>query len=112
MNEVQDVGKLAATSDYRFGAVRKDELDDIEYEVSIMSRMRRIMDPMDVQPGEDGLYIRLGSRAGLLLPQVAAERNWDKKTFLENICLKAGLQINSYKDPNAEIYVFKAVIIH
>jgi AmmeMemoRadiSam system protein B/AmmeMemoRadiSam system protein A len=112
MKEVHDVGKLAATSDYRFGAVRKDELDDIEYEVSLMSRMRRIMDPMEVEPGKDGLYIRLGGRAGLLLPQVAAERNWDKNTFLENICLKAGLPINSYKDPDAEIYVFKAVIIH
>jgi MEMO1 family protein len=112
MDEVKDVGKLAATSDYRFGAVRQDELDDIEYEVSIMSRMRRILDPMDVEPGKDGLYIRYGNKAGLLLPQVAAERNWDKKTFLENICHKAGLPINSYQNPQAEIFVFKALIIH
>ena len=112
IDEVIDVGKLAATSDYRFGPVRESELSEVEYEVSIMSRMRRITDPMDVEPGKDGLYIRLGSKAGLLLPQVAAERNWSKKTFLENICQKAGLPINSYKDPQAEIYVFKAIIIH
>lgn len=112
IDEVNDVGKLAATSDYRFGPIRESELPELEYEVSIMSRMRRITNPMDVEPGMDGLYIRLGSRAGLLLPQVAAERNWDKKTFLENICQKAGLSRNSYKDPQAEIYVFKAIIIH
>jgi len=112
IDEVKGVGKLAATSDYRFGVVRKEELDSVEYEVSIMSRMRRIVDPMEVEPGEDGLYIRNGNKAGLLLPQVAAERNWDKKTFLENICLKAGLPTSGYKDRNAEIYVFKAVIIH
>lgn len=112
INEVKEVGRLAATSDYRFGPVERSELEEIEYEVSIMSRMRRIYNPLDVVPGQDGLYIRKGHKAGLLLPQVAAERNWDKKTFLQNICLKAGLPLDSYKDPDAEIYVFKAIIIH
>jgi AMMECR1 domain-containing protein len=42
----------------------------------------------------------------LLLPQVATEYNWDRTTFLEQTCLKAGLSKNSYKDKRAQIYKF------
>ena len=109
--EVQDAAKLAATSDYRFGAIRKSELDSIEIEITVMSRMRRILDFNEIEIGKDGLFIRLGSNRGLLLPQVASERNWDVETFLKNLCLKAGLDTEAYKNPDAQIFAFRGVII-
>jgi AmmeMemoRadiSam system protein B/AmmeMemoRadiSam system protein A len=109
--EVQEAAKLAATSDYRFGAIKESELDSLHYEITVMSRMRRILDFDEIEIGKDGLFIRLGSNRGLLLPQVASERNWDVKTFLENLCLKAGLQKEEYKNPLAQIYAFRALII-
>jgi AmmeMemoRadiSam system protein A len=109
--EVQEAAKLAATSDYRFGAIKESEVDSLQFEITVMSRMRRILDFDEIEIGKDGLFIRLGSNRGLLLPQVAIEWNWDVKTFLENLCLKAGLQKNDYKNPMAQIYAFRALII-
>ena len=110
--EVEDVAKMAASKDYRFGPVEKSELPQIEYEVTLMSRLRRIFDINEIEIGKHGLYIRFGNNAGLLLPQVATERNWDAKTFLENVCYKAGLPPNAYKEPDVELFVFSASIIH
>lgn len=110
--EIAEVAQLAASNDYRFGPISKHELNDLSYEISILSRFKRSTDLNEINVGEHGLYIRLKNNSGLLLPQVASERNWDKITFLENLCLKAGLSKDSYKDPLAEIYIFKALIIN
>jgi len=110
--EIDEVARVAARNDYRFGAVRKNELKDLEYEISILSRFKLIQNTDEIKPGEHGLYIRLKDSSGLLLPQVASERGWDTKTFLENTCMKAGLPKDAYLNPDAEIYIFKALIIN
>jgi len=56
------------------------------------------------------LMIVLEMHSGLLLPQVATENNWDRATFLEQTCLKAGLPKNSYKNKEAQIYRFSAEV--
>ena len=48
--------------------------------------------------------------AALMLPQVAAERNWTAVQFLEQTCLKAGLPKNAYKDKQAEVFKFSAEV--
>ncbi len=111
VQEIKDAAKLAATSDYRFGSIKTNELDSLEIEVTVMSRMKRVLDLDEIEIGKDGLFIRFGSNRGLLLPQVASDRNWDVETFLKNLCLKAGLPIDTYKNPDAQIYRFRAVII-
>ena len=60
--------------------------------------------------GKHGLYIKKGFYAGLLLPQVATEYKWDRVTFLEETCRKAGLPKNAWKEKGAEIYMFSADI--
>ncbi len=112
IDEIKETSKLASMRDYRFGPIERDEMKSLGYEVTILSRMIRILDTGLIQIGRDGLYIRLGNASGLLLPQVASERNWDTETFLENLCLKAGLGKNDYKNPDAQLYSFRAVIIH
>ncbi len=111
-NEITYMAQVAATSDYRFGAVTQDELSDIKYEISILSRFKRVLDFNEIKVSRDGLYIKMGSQTGLLLPQVASERKWDTKTFLEQTCNKAGLPKNSYLNDTAEIYKFEALIIN
>ena len=51
-----------------------------------------------------------GGRRGLLLPQVALERNWLRKRFLEETCLKAGLEPNAWKDPETRLWIFTTEI--
>jgi len=110
--EVQNAAELAATQDYRFGPIEIDELDDIEYEITVMSRMKRVFNFDEIQIGRDGLFIRKGSNRGLLLPQVASERSWDVETFLQNLSQKAGLQPNDYLETDAQIFRFEAIIFN
>ena len=63
----------------------------------------------DITLGKHGLYIKNSIYSGILLPQVAVEYNLTKKEFLEETCLKAGLNRNCYI--NSELYVFEGKII-
>lgn len=105
---VEDMAQAAAFRDPRFRAVTEDELPYLDLEISVLTPFRQIQDPEEVQVGVHGIMIRKGFTSGLLLPQVATERNWDRITFLQETCRKAGLPKESWKDRDAEIYVFSA----
>ncbi len=105
-----DMAIAASTHDPRFAPVTEDELDDLHLEISVMSPLRKIVNPGEVQVGVHGLLVKRGARSGLLLPQVATEQHWDRQTFLEHTCLKAGLSPNDWTHPDTEIYVFSAQV--
>jgi uncharacterized protein (TIGR00296 family) len=81
----------------------------MDIEISILSPFVPLKDTKNIQIGKHGLYIIKGMQSGLLLPQVAKEFGWDRDTFLENVCMKAGLQRDAWKD--AELYTFTAEIL-
>lgn len=99
----------ASSSDPRFPSMKKEELKDIDVEISILSPLKPLKDVKDIQIGKHGLVIRKGVQSGILLPQVATEYGWDRETFIEQVCVKAGLPRGSWKD--AELYSFTAEII-
>lgn len=99
----------ACSSDRRFPPMKKDELKDMDVEVSVLSPLEPLKDVRNIQVGKHGLIIVKGMQSGLLLPQVATEFGWDRETFLEHLCSKAGLPKDSWKD--AELYTFTAEII-
>jgi AmmeMemoRadiSam system protein A len=112
---VRDMAVGAATQDPRFfgNQLRPRELHDLEIEISVLSPLHRVEDPMDeVELGTHGIYIRRGSSAGCFLPQVATETGWSKEQFLSHCCAgKAGLLPEAWKDPKTEVYVFTAEVI-
>jgi AmmeMemoRadiSam system protein A len=95
----------AATADPRFLPVTPDELPDLRIEISVLSPLRRVDQPSQIQVGDHGLHISQGGRRGLLLPQVATEFGWNRETFLRQTCLKAGLPGDAWRR-GAEIRVF------
>jgi AmmeMemoRadiSam system protein A len=105
-----EVAVSAATSDPRFWPVTKDELDKISIELSVLSPLRQVKNIDEVKIGLHGLYIKRGAKAGVLLPQVAIEHEWDAKTFLEYTCQKAWLPADAWKEQDTEIYVFTAEV--
>jgi len=107
---VNSVAHSAAFSDYRFPPLSAGELPSIELEISVLSPLHRIAKATEVQPGKHGIFMRRGAKSGLLLPQVAAERNWDRDTFLRQTCRKAGLSENSWQNSDTEIYIFTAEV--
>jgi len=107
---VREVASLAAVRDYRFPPVSSRELEDIDYEVSVLSPMHRVLDVNQIQPGRDGLLIKQGDTEGVLLPQVATENRWDRTTFLRQTCRKAGLTEECWREPATDIFSFTAVV--
>jgi AmmeMemoRadiSam system protein A len=107
---VIDMAQAAAFQDPRFPPLSKKELADLEIEISALTPFRQIQDIDEIIVGKHGLFIERGFNAGLLLPQVATEYRWNKTTFLEHTCLKAGLSKDSWKDGRTKIYVFSAEI--
>jgi len=107
---VSDVAVSAALRDPRFPPVTVDELDDLEYEISVLSVPRKIENIDEIIPGHHGLIVKRGYFEGLLLPQVATEYGWDRETFLKHTCLKAGLEPDCYLHPDTEIYIFEAEV--
>ena len=103
-----EMAQAAAFRDPRFRAVTEDELPYLDIEISVLTPLRQIESPEEVQVGLHGIMIRKGFLSGLLLPQVATERNWDRTTFLQETCRKAGLSPDAWMDDDAEIYVFSA----
>ncbi len=108
---VQEMAEAAALHDTRFNPVTKEELKDLEIEISVLTPLKRITDVSQIQVGVHGILIRKGYYSGLLLPQVATENNWDRKTFLEQTCFKAGMyDRDCWKDKDTEIYIFSAEV--
>jgi len=101
----------AAFSDPRFPPLRADELSQIQIEISVLSPLEKIQDISEIEVGVHGLFITKGFYRGLLLPQVATEYGWDRETFLEQTCYKAGLPADAWKK-GAEIHIFSAEIFH
>jgi len=100
----------AALKDPRFPAVNKDELDQLTYEISVLSPFHRIANTDRIVVGKHGLLIRKGPNEGLLLPQVATDNNWNRLTFLQQTCRKAGLPLDAWKDSETDIFVFSAFV--
>ncbi|NWF92876.1 MAG: AmmeMemoRadiSam system protein A [Syntrophaceae bacterium] len=107
---VEEMAEAAAFRDPRFPPVTEKELKDLNIEISVLTPLRKISDINEIEVGKHGIYIKKGWYSGLLLPQVATENGWDRQTFLEHTCLKAGLPPNAWKDRTTEIYIFSADI--
>ena len=106
---VAEMARAAAFEDPRFMPVRREELADIDIEISVLTPMRRISSIDEFQLHKHGIYIRKGRRSGTFLPQVADQVNWTKEEFLGHCSQdKAGLGWNGWRD--AELYVYEAIV--
>ena len=100
----------AAFEDPRFPPIERDEVKDIEIEISVLSPLETISDTSQIEIGRHGIIIEKGLMRGLLLPQVATDYNWGVQTFLEQTCQKAGLPADAWKEESTEIQIFSAEI--
>jgi hypothetical protein len=107
---VRDTATLAALQDPRFQPVMAVELPKLQYEISVLSPLRRVTDIEEIKVGQHGLLMKNGGNEGLLLPQVPVEQGWDRQTFLEQTCRKAGMATGCWKDEDTDIFMFTAVV--
>jgi AmmeMemoRadiSam system protein A len=107
---VRDTATLAALRDGRFRPVEPAELPLLEYEISVLSPLRHVSDMEQIEIGRDGLLVKSNGHEGLLLPQVAVDQKWDRQTFLEQTCVKAGQPTDCWKNENTDVFRFTSVV--
>jgi len=109
LETIAEMAYAAAFEDPRFPPLREDELALIRIEITLLSPLSRIS-PREIVVGTHGLFISAMGRSGVLLPQVPLEFGWDRSTFLEQVCLKAGLPPDMYNSPSAALYGFEGFV--
>jgi len=106
---VADMAVEAATNDPRFPELTPKELNRTAIEISVLTPFVPIH-PADVVPGVHGLYVARGPRRGVLLPQVATQYGWTREKLLAELCHKAGLPSDAWKDKDTRLFAFEAVV--
>lgn len=110
---VAQMAVMSATEDARFfyDPITKDELDDIDIKISILSPLKKIDSIDEIEIGKHGIWVRWGRQSGTYLPEVAEEMGWNKEEFLEHCCVeKAGLPRDAWKK-GAEIYIYSSQVL-
>jgi AmmeMemoRadiSam system protein A len=105
---VAETARGAAFEDSRFSPVTLHEARELQVSLSVLSQPQQIQ-PEQIEIGRHGLLISLGPYRGLLLPQVPVEHEWDRTTFLEQTCRKAGLLPNAWQT-GAKLEAFTAEV--
>src|SRR5580704_3496827 len=106
---VAHCARSAALHDSRFDPVTSTELSEIEIEVSVLSALEDVA-PEAIEAGKHGLVVSQGRHRGVLLPHVASQFNWSAQRFLEETCVKAGLEREAWKDPATRVQAFTAEV--
>jgi uncharacterized protein len=106
----------AATEDPRFIAINEKELDDVIFEVSVLTKPSLIrLDNTDaslskIVIGRDGLMLESRYGSGLFLPQVPVEQKWNARDYLSNLCYKTGAPSDAWLLPDSKLYTFCSLI--
>jgi hypothetical protein len=108
--EVAQMAQASATKDPRFYPLKEIDLNNFKLEISVLTPLQKVEDIEEIEVGKHGIYIEKSFYRGVLLPQVALEHNWNRLTFLQQTCLKAGLPTDAWKADDADIYVFSAQV--
>jgi len=106
---VAHLSAIVSDSDPRFRPLTVSELAFTDIEISALSPEERVASPDEIEVGRHGLIVARGHRRGLLLPQVAIEHGWNRETFLEHTCIKAGLPPDAWRS-DATIFTFEAQV--
>jgi len=111
---VSSMAVAAAVNDDRFSPVSLDEMQDIDIEISVLSPLKKIKNPIkEIEIGKHGVIVQKGSHSGVFLPQVATENNWGLEEFMSQLCQeKAGLDKDAWKTGEIDIHVFSAEIFN
>ncbi len=111
-----DAAIASATEDPRFPPVGCEELDDISFEVTVLTPPEEVKVknpneyPNKIKVGKDGLIVKWEFGSGLLLPQVPVELGWNEEEFLNHTCEKAGAPYDCWRSKSALILKFEGIV--
>ena len=106
---VQEMAVAAAFRDNRYMPVTKNEIRDMDIEISVVTPLKQVFSSDEIQVGKHGIYMTMYGRSGTFLPQVARITGWNKEEFL-GYCArdKAGLGWDGWR--TADLFTFEAFV--
>ena len=110
---IWELSRNSAFDDPRFNPMEHEELEGLEISISLLGMMEQVKveDPSQfrekIQLGRDGICLRLKGSSALFLPEVAPEQGWNVETTLQQLCRKAGLEEDDWRDPETEVLYFQ-----
>ncbi len=104
--------KKAAFENIKQKPLEEKEIEEIKIEISILTDIKKIEEDVinNFKPGVDGLICKFFGYTGILLPQIAKEKNLGKTEFLEKLCQTAGIPKDYWKKPAISFFKFQAQI--
>jgi len=111
-----DAAIASATEDPRFPQVQYEELNEISFEVTVLTPPKevKVANPLEytskIKVGRDGLIVKWEFGSGLLLPQVPVEYGWNEEEFLNHTCEKAGASSDCWKSKSTIILQFEGIV--
>lgn len=107
---VWHMARQAAFKDPRFPPLTENEWTRTEMEISVLDQPSLCPDLERIEIGRDGLIMTYQGRSGVFLPQVPVEQGWNREQYLDNLCLKAGVPVGSWRKPETIIYWYQAQV--
>ncbi|KKQ33475.1 MAG: hypothetical protein US49_C0001G0155 [candidate division TM6 bacterium GW2011_GWF2_37_49] len=109
---VAEMALASAFNDSRFSPLKKEELDNIVIDITILTVPRKVGNYKEIQIGRDGVILNKIDASGqvkataVFLPQVPGQFGWNLATTLEHLSQKAGLGKNDWQH-DCEFEVFE-----
>ena len=101
----------AAFQDRRFSPLRREELPDITFDISLLGPLAPCPDIALIELGRHGIMLQARSRSAIFLPQVPVEQGWTLQKTLEQLCHKAGLPAEAWQDEQASIFYYESLLL-
>ena len=106
---VIEMAIAASRYDNRFSPVSKEELQEIDLEISVLTPRVEIESLDEIVVGKHGIYVQKGALNGTYLPHVATQMNWNAKELVEDCAInKAGIKKDEIKD--AKLFTYEAIV--
>ncbi len=112
VEDVREHALAAAFQDYRFPPVQPNEINNLEIEISYLTRPTKLdyEKPEDLtkllRPNIDGVVLRDGGRRATFLPQVW-EKIPDPQEFLEELCMKMGAAADLWQRKKLDVSTYQ-----
>ncbi len=100
--------RAARDSHFAKNPITEADLPDVDIEITVLSPFVAAAGYTDIEMGKHGVFMSKGTKYAIMLPRTALEAHWDRDAMLKQLCLKAGLGENDYKDAGCRFWVFEA----
>lgn len=107
---VWNMAYAAAFRDPRFPPLRPIEWKNCTVDISVLAKPTPCPNPDLVEVGRHGLILQFGGHTGVFLPQVPVEQGWDRLTYLNQLCAKAGLPAGTWQQAGAGLFWYEVLV--